>query len=76
MNDVSEGDPKGSSFEPHQRPLYFGHGDIDGLDFWQEPVFERYYTDHRHQAYGHMVLKSVEQAGFRQDSCALYLEQS
>jgi Family of unknown function (DUF6807) len=62
VNDVSKGDPKGSSFEPHQRPLYFGHGDIDGLDFWGEPVFDKYYNDHGHQAYGHMVLKAVEQA--------------
>src|SRR5450755_249699 len=44
-NDVSAGDPKGSSFEPHQRPLYFSHGNIDGLDFWQEPVFDKFYTD-------------------------------
>ena len=62
VNDVSAGNPKGSSFEPHQRPLYFGHGDFDGLDFWQEPVFDKYYTDHGHQAYGHMVLKALEQA--------------
>jgi len=61
-NDVSQGDPKASAFEPHQRPLFFGHGDLDGLDFWQEPVFDRYYSDHGHQAYGHMVLKSVEEA--------------
>src|SRR5690349_2310782 len=32
-NDVSEGNPRDSSFEPHQRPLYFAHGNIDGLDF-------------------------------------------
>ena len=63
VNDVSAGNPKGSSFEPHQRPLYFGHGDIDGLDFWQEPVFDKFYTDHGRQDYGHMVLKTVEQAG-------------
>lgn len=62
INDISAGNPKGSSFEPHQRPLYFGHGDVDGLDFWQEPVFDKYYTDHGHQAYGHMVLKALEQA--------------
>jgi hypothetical protein len=59
-NDVSGGNPKGGAFEPHQRPLYFGHGDIDGLDFWQEPVFDKFYHDHGHQAYGHMVLKSVD----------------
>jgi Methane oxygenase PmoA len=60
-NDASKGDPKASGFEPHQRPLYFGHGDFDGLDFWQEPVFDHYYSDHGHQAYGHMVLKNVEE---------------
>ena len=59
-NDVSAGDPKANGFEPHQRPLYFGHGDIDGLDFWQEQVFDKFYTDHGHQAYGHVSLKNVE----------------
>jgi hypothetical protein len=61
-NDASKGNPKASAFEPHQRPLYFGHGDMDGLDFWQEPTFDHYYSDHGHQAYGHMILKSIEQA--------------
>jgi len=59
-NDVYGANPKASSFEPHQRPLFFGHGNIDGLDFWQEQTFDKYYTDHGHQAYGHMVLKSVD----------------
>lgn len=61
VNDVSAGNPKASSFEPHQRPLYFTHGDIDGLDFWGEEAFAKYYNDHANQAYGHMVVKSVEQ---------------
>jgi hypothetical protein len=59
-NDLSGANPKAPSFEPHQRPMYFGHGDVDGLDFWQESTFDKYYTDHGHQAYGHMVLKSVD----------------
>ena len=67
-NDVSKGDPKASSFEPHQRPLYFGHGDIDGLDFWQEQVFDKYYNDHGHQGYGHMVNESVETGPAKGDS--------
>jgi hypothetical protein len=62
VNDLSAGDPKDSSFEPHQRPLYFGHGNFDGLDFWAEPAFDKYYGDHANQAYGHMLLKAVEQA--------------
>jgi hypothetical protein len=67
-NDVSKGNPKAPSFEPHQRPLYFGHGDFDGLDFWQEPVFDRYYSDHGHQGYGHMVLKNIEEAASQGDT--------
>jgi Methane oxygenase PmoA len=62
VNDVTAGNRKAPAFEPHQRPLYFGHGDIDGLDFWQEQVFDKYYDDHGRQAYGHVVLKNVEQA--------------
>jgi hypothetical protein len=62
VNDVSSGDPKASSFEPHQRPLYFGHGDLDGLDFWGESTFDKYYNDHGKQGYGHVSLKAVEQA--------------
>jgi hypothetical protein len=73
-NDVSMGDPKGSSFEPHQRPLYFGHGDLDGLDFWQEPVFDKYYSDHGHQAYGHMVLKNGEAVSATGDSAQIKAE--
>ena len=59
-NDVSAGDPKASSFEPHQRPLYWGHGNIDGLDFWQEQAFDHYYTDHEHQAYGHAKFLNIK----------------
>ena len=70
-NDASKGDPKASAFEPHQRPLYFGHGDVDGLDFWQEPAFDHYYSDHGHQAYGHMVLKSVERASSEDDAATV-----
>jgi hypothetical protein len=70
-NDVSAGDPKASSFEPHQRPLYFGHGDIDGLDFWQEEVFDKFYSDHGHQSYGHVVLKSVEEPSQKGETASI-----
>jgi Methane oxygenase PmoA len=62
-NDASAGNPKASSFEPHQRPLYWGHGNVDGLDFWQEPVFDHYYTDHQNQAYGHAKLLNMKAEG-------------
>ena len=58
-NDVGKADPKESSFEPHQRPLYFGHGNIDGLDFWGEQAFDKYYNDHAKQAFGHMAVENV-----------------
>jgi Methane oxygenase PmoA len=59
-NDVSKGDPKASSFEPHQRPLYFAHGNIDGLNFWAEPGFTKYYGEHSKQAYGYMGEPKIE----------------
>ena len=60
-NDVSLGDSKASSFEPHQRPLYFAHGNIDGLNFWAESGFRQYYGDHSRQAYGHMGDPKIDQ---------------
>jgi Methane oxygenase PmoA len=67
-NDASMGDPKASSFEPHQRPLYFAHGDIDGLNFWAEAVFRKYYGEHSRQAYGHMVHSKTEEVRTGPDS--------
>ena len=67
-NDASHGDSKDSSFEPHQRPLYFAHGDIDGLDFWGESAFHKYYDDHANQAYGHSQLAKVDEVREAADS--------
>lgn len=46
--------------EPHQRPLYFGHGDIDGYDFWGEEVFRKYYGPNDKSRYGRMVLRKID----------------
>jgi hypothetical protein len=46
FNNVSMADRKLPGFEPHQRPLYFNYGDIDGVDFWSEAVFSRAYVSH------------------------------
>jgi hypothetical protein len=70
-NDVSMANPRGGAFEPHQRPLYFSHGDVDGLDFWEEPAFDQYMHDHGHQAYGHMAIISVEEASEQPDSAVI-----
>lgn len=61
VNDVSAGNPKANSFEPHQRPLYWGHGNINGFDFWGEQSFDRFYDDHNKQPYGRMVLTKVDE---------------
>ena len=58
-NDVGKANPRESSFEPHQRPLYFAHGNINGLDFWGEEAFMPYYDDHGKQDFGHMVMEDV-----------------
>jgi hypothetical protein len=60
-NEVAGGDPNSPSFEPHQRPLYFAHGNINGLNFWGESVFDRYYGEHSLQAYGHLANPKIEQ---------------
>jgi hypothetical protein len=55
------------SIEPHQRALYFGHGDIDGYSFWVEKVFSRFY----HSAslkYGRLVFRRLDEMKGGRDS--------
>jgi Family of unknown function (DUF6807) len=59
--EIPTGHEQDSSLEPHQRPLYFSHGDIDGLDFWGEQVFEKYYGNEGKHAYGHMVFQKLDE---------------
>jgi len=50
------------SLEPHQRPMYFAHGDIEGYDFWGEEVFAKYYGPESSKAkYGRMVVRDVDE---------------
>jgi hypothetical protein len=49
------------SLEPHQRGMYFAHGDINGFNFWSEEVFSKYYGDGYHAAFGRMVLRKIEE---------------
>lgn len=55
---VHEDDP---ALEPHQRPMYFAHGNIDGLNFWSEQVFEKYYRESSPEAYGRMVFRTLSE---------------
>ena len=49
---------KDRSLEPHQRPMFFGHGDIDGIDFWGEAVFPQYSDD---TVFGRTVFQKLEE---------------
>ena len=62
QNDIGTANPKGPSFEPHQRPLFFGHGNVNGLDFWEEEAFGPYMNDHFKQPYGRLELEGIQVA--------------
>lgn len=48
------------NIEPHQRPMYFAHGDIDGYTFWAEEAFARFYG-HEPEKYGRTVFQRLEE---------------
>jgi Methane oxygenase PmoA len=57
---IPAGHEHDSSLEPHQRPLYFAHGDIDGYDFWGEEAFEKYYGREAGKSrYGRMAIRKI-----------------
>jgi hypothetical protein len=68
---IPAGHEHDAGLEPHQRPLYFGHGDIGGYDFWGEEVFRKYYGPHEKSRYGRMVLREVDEVRSGADSGAI-----
>src|SRR2546422_2037392 len=44
--------------EPHQRAMYFAHGDINGFDFWGEAAFPKW-SDHPVSTFGRTVFRTV-----------------
>ena len=62
------------ALEPHQRPLYFAHGDIDGLDFWGEQAFAKFYGGEGKQAYGRMVFRKLDEMRGGPDSGTIQAE--
>jgi len=67
-NTIPQEHLKDRSLEPHQRPMYFGHGDIDGIDFWGEAVFPQYSDD---TVFGRAVFKKLEEMRSGGESGAL-----
>ena len=61
-NEIPPGHEHDRGFEPHQRAMYFGHGNVDGYDFWGEEAFKKYYgpSDVNDQ-YGRMVFRKLEE---------------
>ncbi len=45
--------------EPHQRAMYFAHGDINGYDFWGEAEFPRW-SRHPASTFGRTVFRKLE----------------
>ena len=58
---VPAGHEHDKSIEPHQRDMYFGHGSINGYDFWSEEVFAKYYGPSHPSNFGRMVFRKMEE---------------
>ncbi len=46
--------------EPHQRAMYFAHGDINGLDFWGEAAFPKW-SGHSSSTFGRTVFRKLDE---------------
>jgi hypothetical protein len=46
--------------EPHQRAMYFAHGDINGFDFWGEAAFPKW-SDHSASTFGRTVFRAFDE---------------
>jgi hypothetical protein len=46
--------------EPHQRAMYFAHGDINGYDFWGEAAYPRW-SNHPPATFGRTVFREIEE---------------
>jgi hypothetical protein len=60
-DEIPAGDEHDSGLEPHQRPMYFGHGDVDGYSFWTEEAFMKYYGHSTPQKFGRMVFRKIDE---------------
>jgi len=56
--------------EPHQRAMYFAHGDINGFDFWGEAAFPTW-SDHSASTFGRTVFRSVDEIQSGSDAGSL-----
>jgi hypothetical protein len=61
METIPPGHEHDRGFEPHQRPLYFAHGDINGYNFWAEGLYSKYYPPTTPSNFGRMVFRKLEE---------------
>ena len=74
-NTVPEANIHDHALEPHQRPLYFDHGDINGIDFWSEEAFNKFYgREGEGHAYGRMVFRKMDEMRAGPDSGTIQAE--
>jgi hypothetical protein len=59
--------------EPHQRALYFAHGDINGYDFWGEAAYPRS-SRHSASTFGRTVFRKLDEMRGGADSGTLRAE--
>jgi hypothetical protein len=45
--------------EPHQRAMYFAHGDVNGFDFWGEAAFPAW-SDHGAATFGRTIFRTLD----------------
>lgn len=74
FNEIPAAHQHDPNLEPHQRPMYFGHGDINGNDFWGEAVFKRYYGRDVSSKYGHLVFQKLDEMKSGPDSGTIVAE--
>jgi Methane oxygenase PmoA len=59
--------------EPHQRAMYFAHGDVNGYDFWGEAAFPRW-SRHPASTFGRTVFRNLDDVQGGPDSGKLRAE--
>lgn len=69
-NEVPEAHQKDKSLEPHQRDLYFAHGDINGINFWAEEAFSRFYGQEQ-LPFGRTTFQALEEVKSGQETGTL-----
>jgi Family of unknown function (DUF6807) len=71
LNTVPAAHQHDANLEPHQRPMYFGHGNINGYDFWGEEAFVKYYGKDASSRYGRQVFRKLDEMKSGPDSGTL-----